>query len=208
MRPDLLGAKLVGRYSSGAPLEHVPGEAEGVDTEAADPSVADQTVLSDERINAFDYDGDPDGSLVPRAAHIRKANPRSQTPPGKAESNRHRILRRGIPYGPEFVETENPYPESGPVPVEQDRGLLFLCYQASIERGFEFIQGQWVNQPDFPQAGDGEDPILAQKDEPRPFTLPRKEGEPLHLLFKQWVRTTGGDYFFAPSIAALKQIAG
>ncbi len=205
---DLVGAKLVGRWPSGAPLERVPGEPKKADLEAADPSIADPKVLDDQHINDFDYDKDPDGLGVPRAAHIRKVNPRSQTPPGKAESDRHRILRRGITYGSEFVESESPYPETGLVPAEQDRGLLFLCYQASIERGFEFIQSQWADQADFPQTGDGEDPIIAQRDEPRPFTLPRKEGEPLHLSFKQWVRTTGGEYFFAPSIAALKTLAG
>jgi Dyp-type peroxidase family len=205
---DLVGAKMVGRWASGAPLERVPGEPKKADLEAADPSIADPKVLDDHHINDFDYDKDPDGLLVPRAAHIRKVNPRSQTPPGKAESDRHRILRRGIAYGPEFEEAEPAYPGSGPVPDTQDRGLLFLCYQASIERGFEFIQSQWADQADFPQTGDGEDPIIAQRDEPRPFTLPRKEGEPLHLSFKQWVRTTGGEYFFSPSISALKQLAG
>jgi Dyp-type peroxidase family len=205
---DRVGAKMVGRWPSGAPLERVPGEPKKADLEAADPSIADPKVLDDQHINDFDYDKDPDGVTVPRSAHIRKVNPRSQTPPGKAESNRHRILRRGIAYGPEFIESESPYPETGAVPAGQDRGLLFLCYQASIERGFEFIQSQWVDQADFPQRGDGEDPIIAQRDEPRPFTLPRKEGEPLHLSFKQWVRTTGGEYFFAPSIAALKVLAG
>jgi Dyp-type peroxidase family len=205
---DLVGAKMVGRWASGAPLEHVPGEAKKADLDAADPSIADPAVRDDRHINDFDYDADPDGLHVPRAAHIRKVNPRSQQPPGKAESNRHRILRRGIAYGPEFEEAEPAYPGSGPVPDAQDRGLLFLCYQASIERGFEFIQSQWVNQPDFPGTGDGEDPIIAQKDEPRPFTLPRKEGDPVHLSFKQWVRTTGGEYFFAPSIAALKALGG
>jgi Dyp-type peroxidase family len=204
---ELLGAKMVGRWPSGAPLEHVPGEPKKADLEAADPSIADPAVLDDRHINDFDYDSDPDGTLVPRAAHIRKVNPRSQQPPGKAESNRHRILRRGIAYGPEFEETEPPYPGSGPVPDTQDRGLLFLCYQASIERGFEFIQSQWVNQPNFPQNEDGDDPIIAERDEPRPFTLPRKEGDPLHLSFHQWVRTTGGEYFFAPSIAALRQLS-
>jgi Dyp-type peroxidase family len=205
---DLVGAKMVGRWPSGAPLERVPGEPKKADLEAADPSIADTKVLNDQHINDFDYDKDPDGLGVPRAAHIRKVNPRSQTPPGKAESDRHRILRRGITYGSEFVESESPYPETGAVPAEQDRGLLFLCYQASIERGFEFIQSQWADQADFPQNGDGEDPIIAQRDEPRPFALPRKEGEPLHLSFKQWVRTTGGEYFFSPSIAALKTLAG
>jgi Dyp-type peroxidase family len=200
---DQLGAKLVGRWPSGAPLAHTPGEQEGLDPEAADPKEADPDVLADGRINNFNYDADPEGRLMPRAAHIRKANPRSQTPPGKADSNRHRILRRGITYGLDFnEETEGPYAET--IPDERDRGLLFLSYQASIERGFEFIQNHWVSQPDFPRNGDGEDAVIAQRDEPRPFTLPQKEGDPHALSFAQWVHTRGGEYFFAPSISALK----
>lgn len=161
-----------------------------------------------EKNNNFDYDQDPDGQFVPRAAHIRKTNPRSSVPPGKAESNRHRILRRGVPFGPEFQPGEPPYPGTAPPPDTQDRGLLFLCYQASIARGFEFIQTQWANQNDFPQAGDGRDPIISQDVENPEFNLPRRDTEALHLALQRWVITTGGEYFFSPSIAGIKQLAG
>lgn len=89
---DQLAAKLVGRWRSGAPMESVPALPTGVDPSAADASVATAAVLGDDQVNAFDYEpGDADGSHVPRAAHIRKVNPRSENPPGKVESNRHRI---------------------------------------------------------------------------------------------------------------------
>jgi Dyp-type peroxidase family len=202
---ELLGAKLVGRYRSGAPLEHVR-ESPEVDTEAADPSIADPTLVDDAKIDNFDYDTDSDGRLVPRAAHIRKTNPRSAIPPGKEESNRHRILRRGVPYGPEVASGETAYGE-GPVPDNQDRGLLFLCYQASIIRGFEFVQAQWANQDGFPQAEDGRDPIISQDVADPGFTLPRDSGA-LHLTLSRWVITTGGEYFFSPSIEALRSLSG
>ena len=203
---DLLGAKLVGRYDSGAPLERTHDQAPEFDPEAADPADADPSILDEAKIDNFDYDTDPDGRLVPRAAHIRKTNPRSATPPGKEESNRHRILRRGVPYGPEFAPGEAAYGQ-GPVPDNQDRGLLFLCYQASIARGFEFVQSQWANQDDFPQAEDGRDPIISQDVAEPKFALPR-ESEVLHLTLSRWVITTGGEYFFSPSIAALKSLSG
>jgi Dyp-type peroxidase family len=203
---ELLGAKLVGRYDSGAPLERTRDQAPDFDPEAADPADADPSILDDARIDNFDYDADPDGRLVPRAAHIRKTNPRSSTPPGKEESNRHRILRRGVPYGPEFAPGEAAYSQ-GPVPDNQDRGLLFLCYQASIARGFEFVQSQWANQDGFPQAEDGRDPIISQDLADPKFTLPR-DPEALHLTLSRWVITTGGEYFFSPSIAALKSLSG
>jgi Dyp-type peroxidase family len=203
---ERLGAKLVGRYDSGAPLERTHDQGPDFDPEVADPADADPSILDDARIDNFDYDADPDGRLVPRAAHIRKTNPRSATPPGKEESNRHRILRRGVPYGPEFSPGEAAYGQ-GLVPDNQDRGLLFLCYQASIARGFEFVQSQWANQDGFPQAEDGRDPIISQDVAEPKFTLPR-DPEALHLTLSRWVITTGGEYFLSPSIAALKSLSG
>jgi Dyp-type peroxidase family len=202
--PELLGAKLVGRWKSGAPLEHTPDEADSVDPSAHDPSRDDTSLLTDRKINNFDYDQDADGHLVPRAAHIRKTNPRSEDPPGKEESNRHRILRRGIVYGPEFQPGEPPYPGAGPVPDNQDRGLLFVCYQASISRGFEFIQSQWANENEFPQPNDGRDPIISQDLDPRGFNL---TPQGVHLELARWVATTGGEYFFAPSLPAIRTLA-
>lgn len=204
---ELLGAKLVGRYKSGAPLERTRDQGPDIDPGAGDPSVADPSLLGSSKINNFDYDADADGQLVPRAAHIRKTNPRSSAFPGKAESDRHRILRRGVPYGPEFSPQEQPYQGNTPPTDTQDRGLLFLCYQSSIARGFAFIQSQWVNQNDFPNAGDGRDPIISQDVTEPQFTLPRTP-QALHLTLQRWVITTGGEYFFSPSIAAIKQLAG
>jgi Dyp-type peroxidase family len=205
MDPEQLAAKLVGRWRSGAPMEHVPGLPHGVDAAAADPFPAHPEVLNDSKINDFDYEpNDIDGHAVPHAAHIRKVNPRSSNPNGgKADGNRHRILRRGAPYGPEFQPGESPY-GGAPVGDDRDRGLLFLCYQSSIERGFAFIQQTWANARDFPQAGDGEDPIIAQAIAQREFNLPPRQA---HLLMARWVFTTGGEYFFSPSISALTQLA-
>lgn len=199
MPPEQLRAKLVGRWDSGAPLDRVPGVPPQLDPSATDPT----TVVPglQRHLNEFDYSTDPDGERVPRAAHIRKANPRAEDPPGQSESRRHRILRRGIPYGPEFQETEPPY--GGEVPPDQDRGLLFLCYQASIERGFEFVQRAWANTPDFPRPADGRDPIISQDVAERDFMLPPHG----NLQLARWVTTAGGDYFFAPSIPALAQLS-
>ncbi len=209
MRPDLLEAKLVGRYRSGAPLELTRDQAPDFDPQAADPAIGDRSILEDEKINNFEYEPhDADGHLVPRAAHIRKMYPRNADPPGKAESERHRILRRGIPYGLDFEPAEPPYPGQGAPPDNQDRGLLFGCYQASIERGFEFLQTQWANQPDFPQQGDGRDPITSQDAAEPTFSLPPDHAFPdHHIVMARWVFTTGGEYFFSPSIDAIKQLA-
>jgi Dyp-type peroxidase family len=201
--PELLEAKLVGRWRSGAPVERTRHQHQ--DPPPVDPSIADPGALADRRINDFDYEShDADGHLVPRAAHIRKAYPRDEQPPGDHEADRHRILRRGIPYGPEFQQGEPAYPGGPTVPDNQDRGLVFVCYQSSISRGFEFIQSQWVNNTDFPQPGDGRDPIISQDSASGEFNLPPQNPR---LAIARWVTTTGGEYFFAPSISAIRQLA-
>jgi Dyp-type peroxidase family len=197
---DLLGAKLVGRYRTGAPLE-------GANNSPTDPGIANPAALDDSVINNFEYEGpDHDGMQVPRAAHIRKAYPRDQQPPGEDEAERHRILRRGIPFGHSFSPEAAPgTPYAGDVKFPDDRGLCFVCYQRSIASQFEFIQTQWVNPSDFPEPGDGIDPIISQA-QSQEMSLPGGAATPLQLA-RRWVTTTGGEYFLSPSISALTQFA-
>jgi Dyp-type peroxidase family len=198
---DQLGAKLVGRWPSGAPMERVPGLSKKVDPSVADPSGEHPEVLADDKVNNFDFSDDPDGLRVPRAAHIRKTNPRADKLADGDSSGRHRMLRRGIPYGPEFAPGETPYGET--VPDTQDRGLLFVNYQASISRTFEFVQAHWVNRDDFQQSGDGKDPIISQDTPEGTVSIPPER----QLTFSRWVTTTGGLYAFAPSLTGLTELA-
>ncbi len=71
-------------------------------------------------IPSFD---DADGSVTPLTAHIRLANPRT------AESEASRILRRGFNYS-------NGFSASG----QLDQGLLFICFQRSLDQGFLAVQ--------------------------------------------------------------------
>lgn len=193
---DLIGAKLVGRYKSGAPLT-VTGE------EATDPAVADPSLLDTERVNDFEFEDDFDGERVPLAAHIRKAYPRDQPTDdgGEEDTQTHRLLRRGIPFGTSLVGGADPTPR-----FPADRGLLFLAYQWSIERQFEHVQQRWFNDPDFPDDGAGQDPVVAQSPATGSFSLPG--GRPDHVaLMARFVTTTGGEYFFQPSIAALAMLS-
>ena len=111
------------------------------------------------------------------------------------------MLRRGLPYGPEFQPGETPYGET--VPDNQDRGLLFICYQASIQDTFEFVQSRWANVADFQTPNDGVDPIVTQG-EAKPFHMSPDK----NLSFASWVTTTAGGYFFAPSFTGLRLLAG
>jgi len=225
--PAVVGAKLVGRYKSGAPLEltedekKLPGLPAGFDPTKGDPSQAvadalgvtpktkpkDGDLAEDRRLNNhFEY-GDDDGAIVPRAAHIRKAYPRDEKRPVKMEndSQTHRIIRRGIPFGTSFRPGLGAAGHGGKPGVEEpgDRGLLFLCYQSSLKRQFEFIQQKWVPNANFPSKGDGEDPIIAQTPG-GPFALQDAGGvNQAPVQITHFVTMTGGEYFFQPSICAL-----
>jgi Dyp-type peroxidase family len=202
---EQLGAKLVGRYASGAPLERTEDQPEKFDPTKADPTRKDPGLLDPRRINNFEFaQDDAAGRIVPRAAHIRKAYPRDEKTPtgGEADTQTHRILRRGIPYGESFREGA---PASSAAGADADRGLLFLGYQASLERQFEFVISQWFNKPDHPERADGHDPILSQAVRTKQFTLPG--GSPVHLTMQRFVFTTGGSYLFQPSISALRRLS-
>jgi Dyp-type peroxidase family len=200
MSVDLFGAKLVGRYRSGAPLV-------GTRDAPEDPGTTKSDVLQKDKINAFGYSTDPDGTQVPRAAHIRKTYPRDQQVSDSEPGERPRILRRGIPFGQSFRHGNPPDSPAGADPqFPNDRGLCFVCYQRSIRDQFELIQCTWVNQEAVPEAGDGVDPIASQASPERKLRVPGAVADPLHLP-AQWVTTTGGEYFFSPSISALERLS-
>jgi Dyp-type peroxidase family len=206
---EKIGAKLVGRYESGAPLEVVASVDSEAETLAGDPSRIHPELLADAHINDFEFaPDDADGHVVPLAAHIRKAYPRNEATigGGEADTQTHRLLRRGIAFGAPYkrgAAADSPHGE-GDYP--HDRGLVFACYQADIGNQFEVVQAQWANRDDFPEQGAGQDPIISQSAEPRSFTLPG--GQPATLELAQFVTTTGGEYFFQPSIAALALLSG
>jgi Dyp-type peroxidase family len=202
MDPVLLGARMVGRWQSGAPL-------------ALTPSQDDTRLGKDpQQNNDFDFGDDPDQRRCPFGAHVRKTNPRRDIP--KSGLDPHRIIRAGIPFGPEVSAAER---DTGT--TQQDRGLLFVCYQTSILQQFEFVQGTWANNPGFvfgktrPSDGTpvtvGIDPIIGQA---KPPQVARTTDEPIPNyptgnvrstlnLAQAFVVPTGGGYFFMPSISAM-----
>jgi Dyp-type peroxidase family len=182
LTPALLGAKLVGRWTSGAKL--------GAPTAQQPPPWPGDDAA---RVTRFDFAKDPAGEQTPHFAHIRKANPRD------AEAQRHRLIRRGIPYGPALA----PGAED-----EKDRGLLFLAYQASLSNQFEHVQRHWLNNAKFPAPQTGRDPLVGQPGGANELILPLGGGQgQVPITLGQFVTMTGGGYFFSPSIDALTQLA-
>lgn len=200
---DLAGAKIVGRYKSGAPLE-LTGEQDN------DPGLIDPAINSDEQINDFEFieNGDLNGDLVPLAAHIRKTYPRDHPTDdgGEADTQRHRFLRRGIPFGASLALDATADSAAALAEFPNDRGLLFMCYQTSISRQFEHVQQQWVNDPTFPEPNAGQDAVIATAPATGEFQLPG--GRTGHVaLMQRFVTTTGGGYFFQPSLSALAALS-
>jgi Dyp-type peroxidase family len=148
--------------------------------------------------NAFGYiEDDPGGLGCPLGSHIRRANPRDGLAPSKSEgavflqiANRHRILRRGRKFGP-------PYKEDAP---EEMRGLLFMGINTDIARQFEFIQQTWMLNPSFAALVGEVDPLVGRGGR---FTVP---AHPLRARanVETFVQLAGGDYFFLPSLPALR----
>jgi Dyp-type peroxidase family len=157
------------------------GSKPSLPIEFMDPGLSPEST----RISPCEYARDLTGERFPLFAHIRKANPRSED----HESDLRSLIRRGIPY------------EQG----DQDRGLLFVAYQANIAQQFMHIQKEWLDKASFPEAHSGEDPIAGgvARNEDRKLTVVH-EGKSLEVTVKRFVETTGSCYMFCPSIGALE----
>lgn len=181
---ELLAAKLMGRWRSGAPLTLAP--------EHDDPALGADPL----RNNDFAYqDTDPHGYAVPLGAHIRRLNPRDTA----VNMNRRRMIRRGATYGPALPDGE---PEDG-----ADRGIAAFIICASLIRQFEFAQNVWINDTAFHELGNERDPICGTQDGSLEYTIPRRPVRTVLKGLPAFTTLTGGAYFFLPGIHALRYLA-
>ena len=119
------------------------------------------------------------------------------------------MLRRGIAFGPEVTADEAKQQQSAGGNLT--RGLLFKCYNTSIEDQFEFVQQSWSNTVNFSQPNSGVDPIIGQSAAPlRPFLgaapVSENAANKPQLQLRGFVHLQGGAYFFAPSITQMKAL--
>jgi Dyp-type peroxidase family len=174
---ELLAAKFVGRWPSGAPLVLAP--------ERDDPELGADPRRNDAFLYAAD---DARGLKCPFGAHARRTNPRDSRIQGIARN--HRMIRRSTSYGPELAE--GVLEDDG-----VDRGILFTCIVADLERQFEFVQTQWIN-----------DPLVGPHGETgSAFTIPEAPIRRRLIGLSEFVVNRGGEYCFMPSFRALRWIA-
>lgn len=179
---DRAGAMLVGRFKDGTPLTSK--------AKAGGGPVA----------NDFTFDGD-DGSKCPFSGHVRKTNPRSF---GRGVL----MARRGQTYGERIDE---PWDDSPPeYRPSGEVGLLFMAFNGSLIDQFEFTQQTWANNPDFENPATGHDPVIGQGDRDIKVAFPKVWGKPEmsppQAQVAQTVTMKGGEYFFTPSLAYLRNL--
>jgi len=181
---ELVAAKLMGRWRSGAPLVLAP--------ERDDPALG----ADPQRNNDFGYkEQDPHGYAVPLGTHIRRMNPRDTA----ANMSRRRMIRRGATYGP-------PLPEGAP-DDGVERGIAAFVICASLIRQFEFAQSVWVNDKNFHELGNERDPIIGNQDGTLEYKIPKRPIRKKITGLPAFTSVRGGAYFFLPGLRALRWLA-
>ena len=181
---ELLAAKLMGRWRSGAPLVLAP--------ERDDPALGADA----QRNNNFNYKKeDPLGYAVPLGAHMRRMNPRDTA----VNMNRRRMIRRGATYGPYLPE--------GTADDGKERGIAAFVICASLVRQFEFAQNVWTNDRNFHELGNERDPIIGAHDGTLEFKIPKRPIRRKITGLPAFTTVRGGAYFFLPGLRALRWLA-
>jgi Dyp-type peroxidase family len=181
---ELVAAKLMGRWRSGAPLVLAP--------EKDDPALGADM----QRNNDFNYkEMDPHGYAMPLGSHCRRMNPRDTA----HNMNRRRMIRRGATYGPPLPEGA---PEDG---VERGIAAFVIC--ASLIRQFEFAQNVWINDKNFHELGNERDPIIGTQDGTLEFKIPKRPIRKRITGLPAFTTVRGGAYFFLPGLKALRYLS-
>ncbi len=216
-------ALVVGRFKDGTPLSL-----------SAEPAPVGASANAS--IDNFNFADDRDGNKCPLHAHIRKVNPRHDDDKlAENRRNKSRIVRAGMTY----FDDPQAHPSSNKLKaclqkldylkglsrksiaenVPSISGLLFVCFQHSIDDQFGFMQRQWADDSEFPrEREDGTDkyldPIIGhpaninRQQLPDAQEWPRKWGESARSAqsFLGCAKVLGGEFFFVPSISFLKKI--
>jgi deferrochelatase/peroxidase EfeB len=208
---EWFAAKLVGRWRNGSPLMLSP--------DAPSPATKDGEDFVYGQGNTDPNQFIPSSLKCPFSAHTRVANPRDQTlTTGEGTATPPRILRRGMPYGPDLVSGQND---------SADRGLIGLFFCGSIAQQFEKLYG-WMNYnnfspaPNYSVAHPPQDALLGNRVNGKytsgmvtSFTIPFQnpatptvQGSLVISGLPQFIQTRGTAYCLLPSLTALQSLAG
>lgn len=181
--PRWVAAKMLGRWPDGSSLVRNPDGRPG-------RGVDNDFTLGVE---------DPQGHRCPLGAHIRRSNPRDSLGEDRETQiqigKRHRIIRVGRSYQKQDRKG-----------AKVEKGLLFMCLNADIERQYEFMQQTWVSSTSFQGLVGEKDPTIGSRTDDGRFTIPSWEGVTVLKGIPQFVTTRGGGYFFMPSKSALRYL--
>jgi Dyp-type peroxidase family len=205
-----VAAKMVGRWPSGASLVKHPDRDPQQDRYQNEDDFA---YLATHRHN------DRGGSACPFGAHVRRTNPRDwELGSSRHESlelaNRHRLIRRGRPYGASVSKQMDVRELAGSETApESPRGLQFLAFNADLERQFEFVQQQWLQNPAFADLAANPDAIAGTSSpravDPPAFTIQQDTARSSFgrcVGLDAFVRLRGAGYFFMPSVSAVRRL--
>jgi len=185
---EWLAARMLGRWRDGRPLVLAPDKGS--------PAVRPE--------DDFNYVNDKNGYRCPFSAHIRVVHPRRDQQIEETHEPVPRVLRRGMPYGPELEGTQ----DDG-----KDRGLIGLFFCSSLRDQFEKMV-DWINRNDFSKVFTdlrAQDPLLGNRDQPlasTDFLIPTPGGPLKATGLTTFVRTRGTAYFLFPGLQALRQLGG
>ena len=115
---EVVAAQMCGRWRNGIPYGSSP------DAQLPSKPISETN---------FDYDR---ASRCPAGSHMRRVNPRSGTIVQRIANHTRRMIRRGMPYGPDYDADH---------PDNQERGLLGNFIGASLGAQFEAIMCDWLN---------------------------------------------------------------
>ncbi len=207
-----LASKMVGRWPSGTSFDHSP--------------MADGALPDPDNDFLFAKD-DLDGMKCPVASHIRRAFPRDTLTVDPKDTHvsqdeidasvhvakRHRILRRSRAYGKPLDPSLDPQKMLDAPETSQERGIYFICFNASLNRQFEFVQQTWCNNPKFLGLYSDPDPIVRgiieddpTEKSPWTFTYAAAPVRRRVCALPRFVFVRGGAYFFVPGIATLNRL--
>ena len=181
---ELIAAKLMGRWRSGAPLSACP--------EKDDPALGADM----QRNNDFNY-AQRGPARLRRAAGLAHPPDESARHGGEHEPPSDDPPRRHLwPYLPEDK------PDDG-----QERGIAAFIICASLVRQYEFAQNVWANDKNFHELGNERDPVVGNHDGTLEYKIPKR---PIRKTIKglpAFTTVKGGAYFFLPGLKALRYLA-